>query len=654
MADGRNSATVPQQSTPLWREIFRCFQIALDPRKLVVAAAGIVTMSAVWWLLSVIFFNLASKPDRNAELYSNARIQQELGDRLKPGTNEPYREDDLRRIGDERYQADQARWLILEELAGPGGRLRTMPWYEFRGENPLTFLTRLLSSSPATWGTQAAQYIQTAAPILLEPLAKLLLPVVKLASPGVSPLTRFYLILVLVSSILVWAFFAGIITRIAAIQYARKGPVSLRQAVLFVAKRYLGYAGGPLLPLGLIALAALGLIVFGLFGLIPLLGDVIIFGLGLPLILLAGVVMAFFAVGLVAYPLMFVTLSVEGDQSDALDAVSRSMNYLYQTPWRYLGYWSIAMLYGAAVTFFVLFFISLAVYLGKWAVSQAAAGIWSSRDPAYLFIYAPPSFGWRELLTADSPYAVRLETQTLEASKRTVFEYVPVNQEAYNQALASFYLYNYWGADLVGLWLTIVFLMMIGFSYSFFWTASTVIYFLLRKVNDEAELDEVYEEEQEEPFSAAPSAAASPTSGTAFSLPVTTETPSATSGATAFSSPSEAVASAVTTPAPTTAATAPADATTASHVSPAGINTEPPSVTTPESGTATPATTGTTAPTGAETRWNETPVRPLAPPVETATDRHEDGRIEPLPPQAPASDSGEIPSASGENPPAGS
>lgn len=525
MADGRNSPTAPQ-STPLWREIFRGFQIALDPRKLLLAAAGIVTMSAVWWLLSIIFYNLSAQPHREDVIYGNAYIQQQLGSQTKPGTNEHYSEEDLRQIGEERFQADSARWRILDELAGPGGRLRTMPWYEFRGENPFTFLTRLLSSPPATWGGQLSQYLQTAVPVLLEPLAKILLPIGYLARPNLTPLTRLYLILVLVSNILIWAFFAGVITRIAAIQYTRKGPISLKQALLFVAKRYVGYASGPLIPLGLIALSVLGLIVYGLLGLIPLLGDLVIFGLGLPLILLAGAVMTFFAVGLVAYPLMFVTLSVEGDQSDALDAVSRAMNYLYSTPWRYISYWILALLYGAAVTFFVLFFVSLAVYLGKWAASQTAAGLWSSRQPDYLFIYAPQSFGWRELLTLGSPYAIRLQERQVEGSQRVVFDYIPANPTSYNEAMASFYVYNTWGAALIGLWLHLIFLTMVGFSYSFFWSASTIIYFLLRKINDETELDEVYEEELEEPIGTAPLPSTAPAAaGGTISLPMTSPGP---------------------------------------------------------------------------------------------------------------------------------
>ena len=86
------------------------------------------------------------------------------------------------------------------------------------------------------------------------------------------------------------------------------------------------------------------------------------------MILSGGAAMAVFLVGLVGYPLMYPTLSAEGDQSDTFDALSRSINYVVSSPWHYIWYWIVAILYGAAVTFFVLFFTSLTVYVGKWAV----------------------------------------------------------------------------------------------------------------------------------------------------------------------------------------------------------------------------------------------------------------------------------------------
>ena len=47
-----------------WTELFRTFQVALDPKKLVLAAAGIFVMWVGWWVLSIIFANARSEPRR--------------------------------------------------------------------------------------------------------------------------------------------------------------------------------------------------------------------------------------------------------------------------------------------------------------------------------------------------------------------------------------------------------------------------------------------------------------------------------------------------------------------------------------------------------------------------------------------------------------
>ena len=217
-----------------------------------------------------------------------------------------------------------------------------------------------------------------------------------------------------------------------------------------------------------------------------------------------GAVMAVFLIGLVGYPLMYTTLSAEGDQSDTFDALSRSINYVYQSPWHYIWYWTVAILYGAAVTLFILFFTSLTVYVGKWAVGLTASTVWTERKPEYLFIYAPESFGWKELLTKDSPYAVKGEWKPVEGTTRQVYTYVPVDKDANDRARSEFWQYNYWGAGIVCFWLTLMFLMMLGFTYSFFWSAATMIYFLMRKRVDEAELDEVFTDDEEPEVPPAP------------------------------------------------------------------------------------------------------------------------------------------------------
>ena len=109
---------------------------------------------------------------------------------------------------------------------------------------------------------------------------------------------------------------------------------------------------------------------------------------------------------------------------------------------------------------------------------------------------------------------------------RTVHIYKPVDEAAYEQARSEFYVYNTWGAGIVCFWLTLMFLMMLGFSYSFFWCAATMIYFLMRKKVDEAELDEVFTEDDEpEPPLAPPKIAEGTSAAAPTSLPVLSSPP---------------------------------------------------------------------------------------------------------------------------------
>jgi hypothetical protein len=533
MADGRDHGPGHRPRWFLWTEIFRSFQVAIDPRKLLVAAAGILAMSFGWWLLSVIFYEKA--PDANAPEYQASALTREFENKKKPGTEPPqnYTEEDLKLIARKRYEEDRARWEVLDELAGPGGRLRTLPWFEYRGPNPFLFLTAVIGGSAVERSDALQGFLTGSVPVLVEPLVKLLLPVAKIISPGVSPLTRFYLLLIILWNLAVWAFCGGVITRLAAVQLAGKGPISFKQAIRYVAARYVNYLSAPLIPLGIITAVVIGLIFVGLLGMIPVFGDLVIFGVGLPAIVVAGAIMAVFLVGLVGYPLMYTTLSVEGDSSDTFDALSRSINYVYQAPWQYLWYSFVAVVYGAAVTFFVIFFASLMVYLGKWAVSQAPWNEAANRKPDYLFVYAPESFGWRELLLRDSPYAIRQTTeQRVSEVKdphtgqpivyRKLVTYESVNPQAEQQNRSEFWSYNKLGAGLVAFWLGLIFLMMLGFSYSFFWSAATVIYLLMRKKVDEAELDEVAVEDEEPEAPLAPPKMTDAPPGPSTSLPVIT------------------------------------------------------------------------------------------------------------------------------------
>jgi hypothetical protein len=196
--------------------------------------------------------------------------------------------------------------------------------------------------------------------------------------------------------------------------------------------------------------------------------------------------MAVALVGLVGWPLMSATVSTEG--TDSWEAVSRSYSYVYQRPWHYLWYSLVAICYGALVVFFVGFMGSLTVYLAKWGVAQTPGIDAAERNPAYLSVWAPTSWGWRTLL---------LQGAT-DPSGNPVVKDGRIDPVAYDGFVSTFKWYNRVGAAMVAFWLGLVFLLILGFGYSFFWSQGVIIYLLMRRNVDAAELDEVYLEEDEQ------------------------------------------------------------------------------------------------------------------------------------------------------------
>lgn len=594
-----------------WTKLFGAFKVAIDPKKLLLAAAGIFLMSLGWWVLSAFFFMFRSTPPTLGGNYSSdesgfkalkedrrawnlfhelagedhskidavdladdyaeyleiekARERVEktrenprtlisardqtathvtlmLGDAVRlrvraikediptivAAANEKklrvsdlafspdlsvqtlkikrfavtaIEEDELRRAREyaENVENEQLRefgnknaWDKARRLGQvkPGGRLRTLPWFEDRGPNPFLLVTGKEvapdGSRRVPWerGEFVGWLVSDQIPVLLEPLVKFLQPVLYLFHPDASFWTRVYLLFVIVWMLAVWAVFGGAITRIAAVQIARPTErVGLREAVRFAWSRKKSLISAPLFPIVFLAIITIFLIFFGLIEIFTVfVGDILIAGLGWPIVLLLGLLMAVALVGLVGYPLMYATISAEG--SDSFDAISRSYSYVYQAPWNYLWYSAIAVAYGAVLVFFVGFMGSLMVYLGKWGVSQAPGGAWTKREPSYLCVYAPTSFGWRDLLIYDNSKPGRVLNNRGEE----------VRARVYTEELT---WYNHVGAYLVSFWLCLFFLMIVGFGYSYFWTASSIIYLLMRRRVDDTDMDEIYLEDEE-------------------------------------------------------------------------------------------------------------------------------------------------------------
>jgi hypothetical protein len=494
MADERIGGTPEGEARTYWAwtELFRTFQVALDPKKLVLAAAGIVVMWVGWFALAGIFAGARAEP-RQSE-YVSSDFQKKYPD-LTPAQAEA--------AAAQAFDRDHKEYVLFYSLAGsavePGpdvpewkthtGKLRLAPWHEDRGPNPFLLVTGQINETD-NWrsGRSVVDWLFTKqVPVLVEPLAKFLYPIGLLLNPHVGGVTRFYLLLVTLWTLATWAFFGGAITRLAAVQLAGKDRPGLVETLRFVAARYLSYLAAPLVPLVFVALIV---ILFVLYGLVlhswPLVGDVID-SVAFPILVLLGFGQAILLVGLVGYPLMYATVSAEG--SDTFDALSRSYNYVFQSPWNYIWYSLVTVLYGAVLVFFVVFMGSFVVYLTKWSLSQTpwVGTAFPSRSVDDMFVYSPESFHWKELLVTG-----------------------PTTLTWWNQISAFF----------VSLWVTIIFLLMIGFAYSYYFSAFTMVYLLMRRKVDDTEIDEVYleEDEPEEPLLPPAPAPAPAPSGTSQPL----------------------------------------------------------------------------------------------------------------------------------------
>jgi hypothetical protein len=534
-------------------------------------------MSFGWYLLSAVF--VYKMPDRQAAEYTTEAAKNHLGDKRD---GKDLTAEDYATAAQQKYERDMRQWATLYSLAGSGGpdpklkdeatkdaatkeqaakdalaksktvaadatkpqsekdmaaaeasskeaeakaanarlanlkgappgKLRTMPWNEPRGVNPFLFAMGMADAPATSWVRGVKDYLFAQVPVLTEPLNKLFLIITKLADPDASFQTRVFLLLCLIWSIAVWAFFGGVITRMAAVQFGGKERISFKQAINFVKQRYISYLLSPLVPLIVIAVIVLCMSLYGLIALVPILGDIIMYGLLLPLIILGGIVITILLIGLVGYPMMNATVSTEG--SDTFDALSRSYNYVFQAPWQYLWYIIVSVVYGVFVTFVVLLIGCLMVYFGKWAVSQPATVLGADgRKPEFLFVYSPKSLGWRELMLKGSPAEIY--------QSPTTGDYLPVDPVASAEYHKQMSWYNEAGAGLVTFWMVLVFLLMIGFIYSYFWTSSTMIYLLMRKKVDEVDIEEVFSQQDAEgvtPPIGPPGATVS--SGGAISLP---------------------------------------------------------------------------------------------------------------------------------------
>ncbi|MFQ5490718.1 MAG: hypothetical protein ACE5GE_08365 [Phycisphaerae bacterium] len=424
-------------------QIFRSFQLAVRPTNLVLAAAALVATLAWGGVLDAVW------KASDAGVPANAIGSYVRGEAAGVGTDPA---DD---VGLFEVWRTHTRWCLESAMAS---LLRRSIWGEgTAGMTGMPALTagRSPMTSPTDLGGQPVGF----------------LPSLGLLCSGTTWMVRSapgFSVLLLAGTLGIWALFGGALCRVSAVQFARDERLGLGDALTYARQHYWGgYFLSPVLPALMVAVIGLFLALGGVFLRIPLLGDVVgglLFGLALIGGLAAGLILlGSFGGGSLFWP----TVAAEG--SESLDAVSRSFNYVAVNPWRTIFY----SLVGTAYAGLCYLFVRLLAYL-----TLAATHAFVS------FGTAP--FGWW-----------KIGEGTAATSKLELIWAAPAFDQLQPVLTAPGGLTSV-SAWLIGIWVSLVLLMVWAFLASFYFSASTVVYFLLRRDTDSIDLEDVYMDTYEE------------------------------------------------------------------------------------------------------------------------------------------------------------
>ena len=259
---------------------------------------------------------------------------------------------------------------------------------------------------------------------------------VAVRASGERPVAAAALLLLLAP---VWMTGGGAIARMVGGDVAGRMNMSTAEALSFSIRNALSFAGAILIPIVLMGALALALKLAG-WALLSVTVIDLIGGVGYGLMIAVGFALILLIVGFGAgQALLAPAVAVEG--GDAMDAVQRAYAYVIGRPGRAILYGGFALAQGAIV--FVI---------ARWIV----AGALGMTD--------------------------RLSTAWLGADRARA-------------------LLGYGGADgqplagwLIGEWHSLVWAILAGFVVSLYFTSATIVYMLLRRVNDEQDLREVWME----------------------------------------------------------------------------------------------------------------------------------------------------------------
>jgi hypothetical protein len=428
--------------------IVRTLGFAVDPGKLGLGAAAVILTIALGGLLDWVW------TAANFGVGENAVAQMVTAPRLQQTYEEPEGEHGMFGVW---WNHERENLLGLLALSPGGGYAAVDP----------TEMTMMPSPGATTrWGSLCGM------------------------GDGVWWLFRYhtlYFVLFGAGTLLIWSLAGGAICRMAAVQFTRDEKPTIKQAMDYTRSRLFGgYFLAPCIPLVFALIAMILLAIGGIVLRIPLLGDILA-GAAFFLAIFGGFVVAALLIGLVVGgSLLWPTVATEG--SDAFDAFSRSLSYVFSKPWKTVIYAVLSLIYIAICWWLVRWF----VFIGL-ATTRIVVGFGTS------------PFGWLSR-GAEGEHVSKLDLIWPLGGIDALYSWPD---------WSSLEWYEYISAVLIAIYVLLVVALMWSFLASFYYSASTVIYMLLRRDVDGTDLADIYDEEPEQGDVQTPiaqPAAATPTS----------------------------------------------------------------------------------------------------------------------------------------------
>ena len=267
------------------------------------------------------------------------------------------------------------------------------------------------------------------------------------------------LIVLVLGLMIIWSVFAGAITRLAALEFARGEKAGLKDSLSFVMKKFWSYFWSPLTPvLGVLFFIACN-VAGGLLGKIEYAGEIAV-AVGFPLAILSGFLIVFLGiVGIVGFILMFPAISSEG--SDAFDAISRAYSYVLSRPLHFLSLLITIIVCGTILTFVAGYGACLVM---KTSYFTVGLGMGDKLNEIRDFIAGMSGAG--DTITSLNPMSMRI------------------------------------AALLLMLYVVLIKMTVGSIVIAFVGSASTIAYLIMRKDVDDTEMSDVYVEEDEEDVAA--------------------------------------------------------------------------------------------------------------------------------------------------------